>query len=350
MIENYPNKRRLHCETGIFVSMMEYYGQEMTESMAFGIGSGLYFLYTPYIKIMGLTYPIFRSRPNTVIQNLAKRLDLTIHKQRFGNNVDKATAALDALIEKKIPVGVSVNGGGLTYFKRMNQLNASIQGGLNMNGHIICVVGKEGSNYYIADSDFRLPNDDYVTLDEETMRRIRFVKGPAAPHGLLFYFDPIPKDVLNPEKLKRAVIAGFKGVEHNMFEIPFRYFGPRGIHYLANDVRTWDQKYSPEKLDNLMLWFYRFIERAGTGGAAYRFMYADFLKEATDLFQSEVLSDCQAIIKQSADGWRQFSIDCNRYIKRENITLNEMADTLDQIGDLEKTAFVKIKKEFLKKL
>lgn len=45
MIENYPNVRRRHCETGAFVSMMEFLGYKISEPMTFGIGSGLYFLY-----------------------------------------------------------------------------------------------------------------------------------------------------------------------------------------------------------------------------------------------------------------------------------------------------------------
>ena len=348
MINNYPNQRRLHCETGAFVSMMEYYGLEMSEAMAFGIGSGLYFLYTPYIKIMGMTYPIFRSLPLSIIRDVSKRLGLNYHEMKFGKDVEKATSTLDALVEKQIPVGVSVDGGGLTYFQRIGQLNATIQGGLHMNGHIICIVGKEGSKYYIADTDFRLPNDDYVTLEESTMREIRFAPGFASPHGLLFYFDGMTKDLLAPEKLKPAIVAGLKRSVHNILGIPFRYFGPKGIHYFANDFKTLEQKYPEKRVDYLVLWLYRFIERAGTGGAAYRYLYADFLKESAELFQSEVLSDCQTIMRQAADGWRQFSIDCNQYIKREGVTLNEMAGILEEISQYEKTAFTKIKKEFLK--
>lgn len=348
MIENFPNERRLHCETGAFVSMMEYYGLEMSEAMAFGIGSGLYFLYTPYIKIMGMTYPIFRSLPLSIIRNVSKRLRLDYHELKFGKDVDKATSALDALVEKQIPVGISVDAGGLNYFERLGQFNTTVQGGLHLNGHIICVVGKEGSKYYIADSDFRLPNDNYVTLEESTMREIRFAPGFATPHGLLFYFDGMTKDLLAPEKLKPAIVAGLKKTVHDILGIPFRYFGPKGIHYFANDLKTWEQKYPQKRVDYLVLWLYRFIERAGTGGAAYRFMYADFLKESAELFQSEVLNDSQAFIRQAADGWRQFSINCNNYIKREGITLNEMADILEEISNYEKTAFTKIKKEFLK--
>jgi hypothetical protein len=45
MIENYPNPRRKHCETGTFLNMLDYYGyRDISEPMAFGIGSGIYFL------------------------------------------------------------------------------------------------------------------------------------------------------------------------------------------------------------------------------------------------------------------------------------------------------------------
>ena len=57
MIPTFPNQRRLHCETGVLVNLLEYYGYNISEPMAFGIGGGMYFLYFPWMKLMGFVLP-----------------------------------------------------------------------------------------------------------------------------------------------------------------------------------------------------------------------------------------------------------------------------------------------------
>ena len=96
------------------------------------------------------------------------------------------------------------------------------------------------------------------------------------------------------------------------------------------------------------MWYYRLIEQAGTGGAGYRYMYSDFLKEAAALLQSEALDECSSILHTAADHWRQFTVNCNRYINRQGVTLNEMADIMDEASNCEMQTFKKIK-AFLKK-
>ena len=341
MIEGYPNTRRRHCETGVFVSMMKYLGYEISEPMAFGIGSGLYFLYTPFLKMQNTIYPIFRSWPVTVIQKASKRLQLPYHEKRYRFHHEKAVSELDDFVRRDVPVGVVVNVKGLQYF------NVS-GGGIDFNGHIITVLGKEGNYYTIADTDSRLTSDDFLSLDETTLQKIRFASGVAAPHGQMFYFDSLPKGFCASVDLRQAVRAGLKETCHNMLGIPFPYFGYKGMHYFANDMRHWEKKYTHRQICYRLLWYYRVIERAGTGGSGYRFIYADFLKESASLFGNKVLEESAAKMAVAADLWRQFSLDCRRYLRKDEVTLNEMANSLDEIGQYEKEAFMMIKRGFLK--
>ena len=110
----------------------------------------------------------------------------------------------------------------------------------------------------------------------------------------------------------------------------------------------WKIWFSEELRGYILLWFFRLIETAGTGGAGYRYMYADFLKQASEIFQNEVLADCSQQMEVDADTWRQFSLDCRRYMKSENVTLNEMADILETIGQQERAIFTTIDTQFLK--
>ena len=60
------------------------------------------------------------------------------------------------------------------------------------------------------------------------------------------------------------------------------------------------------------------------------------------------MNEFASMMGKTAELWRQFSLDCRRYLRKDEITLNEMADKLDEISEYEKKVFKKLKKEFLK--
>ena len=201
MIENYPNPRRKHCETGTFLNMLDYYGyRDISEPMAFGIGSGIYFLYSPFLRMRGVILPMLRIKPACIVKNFTERMNIGYHGMQYGCRVNKAMRDLDELVEQKIPVGVVVSVSGLDYFGKI--VNES-----HFNGHVLTVIGKEGSKYVIADSDPRLYTDDYVYVEEEVMRKIRFAKGLAAPEGRMFYLDPPAPDFAETVDLKPAIVT-----------------------------------------------------------------------------------------------------------------------------------------------
>ena len=342
MIENYPNERRMHCETGVLVNMLEYHGLNISEPMAFGIGSGLYFMYCPLMKVEDFVLLVLRTKPATIIRRFSARMHLNYHEISFGNDKEKARKTLDDMVAKGIPVGLTVNITGLKYLNDLGVL-------LDFNGHNLTVIGKEDGEYIIADVDWQLPNDDYVRLDEIRMEKVRFMPGPSAPHGRMYYFDSLPKNISDPATLKQAIIKGMKETYRNMMSIPMPFFGHKGFHYLAKDMRKWEGKFTPKYIDHVLYWYYKFVEMTGTGGAGYGYIYSDFLKESADVFQSEVLADCSRLMHDSADNLRRFSVGCNRYINKTGITLNELADAIDEAGNCEYKTFRKLKDDFLKK-
>ena len=289
------------------------------------------------MKVQDFVLVVLRTKPGTIMRHFTKRMQLGFHEQTFGNDVEKATRVLDEFVARNEPVGLASNILGLKY---LNDLGFE----LDYNGHHFVVIGKEGSQYIIADIDEKLPNDDYVRLEEANLRYSRFRPGLSAPHGRLFYIDPLPKDFAAQVDLKQAVKEGLKEAYKNMETIPIKYFGSKGIHFMAKYLRKWPKIYTQEKIDYTLLWYYRVIEQAGTGGAGYRYLYADFLKEAAALLQNEALDESSDLMRKAADCWRAFTIDCNRYINRTEVTLDEMAGIIDEAGNYEHEAFMAIKK------
>ena len=229
MIENFPNQRREHCETGSLQNLMKYYGVEISEDMAFGIGGGLYFLYCPFIKLGKYPFPILRTRPGSVFRNVSKRMGLSMHEMTFGDDKAKSIEVLNELVDQNIPVVLVVNVYHLPYLDHALPPDDK----LNFNGHNIIVIGREGSTYNISDCDIKL-EDEYYTLEEADLNITRFMPGPNTPHGRLFYFDKPDLEIFEHFDYRSACIAGLKEVCYNMFSIPIHYFGVKGIRHMGN--------------------------------------------------------------------------------------------------------------------
>lgn len=344
MLSNFPNDRRIHCETGTFVNTMKYYGIDLSEEMVFGIGGGIYFLYTPLLKLNGLPIPNTRAIPSHLYRKVSERLGLTMHEMTFGNNRDKAMATLVDLIDREIPVTVVANVLYLPY------LTPYLPGIFSFNGHTIVIVGRDGDRYAVADSDMRFPNDEFNYITDEDLRIARFESNIPKTHGRIHYFDKPDPERFKGYDFRPACVKGIKEACFNMLDIPFRYFGPKGILYMAKTVRNLDKKYTREKIDSTLYNYYRLLEKAGTGGAGYRYMYTRFLSQCGELFQDEALRSSAETLTKAADAWRAFTVHILHYRKKMEVTLGEMADVLEEASRYEHETFYNIKKNFLNKV
>lgn len=343
MITNFPNNRRIHCETGSFVNTMKYYGIDITEEMVFGIGSGMYLLFFPWLKLDGLPLLILRSKPSEIYRNASRRLGLSYHEMTFGDDKDKAMSTLAELVDRDIPVTVVSNIFHIPYMAPFTPDK------MNFNGHNMVIIGRDGDTYKVADSEMKLPNDDYTYIDDVDLRITRFMPGPHTPHGRLFYFEkPDPEKFRNFD-YRPACWQGLKDACYNMVGIPFPYFGAKGIHYMANQIRKWEKKYTREQIEDALYNYYRLLERAGTGGSGYRYLYSRFISQCADLFQDEMLTTSAESLVKAADTWRNFSVEVLHYKKKMDVTLNQLAEILDEAANYEYLTYSNIKKNFLKK-
>ncbi len=341
MITGYPNQRRRNCETGVLANMLEWYGITLSEEMLFGIGSGLYFMYSPILSVDGTCYPLMRLQPVEMVKRVAERLKLDIRVKSFGENKRRATAVLDRIVSRDIPVGVVLNVKGLSYFNVSGMES-------DFNGHIVTIIGMDDKDYIVAETDSRLASDEYFRVEKDIISDIRFSPGIGAPHGKIFWMES--SGDINPiaTRLKEAVTLGLEESCNKFLRTILPHYGVKGLHYFANDLRTWEKRFNSREISYKLMWYYRLIERAGTGGSGYRYIYRDFLKEASQLFESEVLDDCAQMMNLSAEHWRLFNVEGRRFIKSKDVeVLRGMADIIDQIGEYEYETFFKIQKEFL---
>ena len=77
-------------------------------------------------------------------------------------------------------------------------------------------------------------------------------------------------------------------------------------------------------------------EEIGTGGAGFRFMYASFLVQASELTNTPALKECAEHTTQVGDLWREFAMLAVKYCKkRSDVTLHDIAAKLEQVAEQE---------------
>jgi len=61
----FTHHQSAHCENGVISNLMKHNGFDISEPMAFGIGSGLLFCYIPFLKVNHAPSFTYRSMPGT---------------------------------------------------------------------------------------------------------------------------------------------------------------------------------------------------------------------------------------------------------------------------------------------
>jgi hypothetical protein len=103
--KEFIHRQSAHCESGSTSNLLLNYGIEASEPLVFGIGSGVFFGYFPFIKVQGMPTITFRNMPGRILKNTAKRLGVRFETFRF-HDQEKAMDALDRVIDDGVPAGV----------------------------------------------------------------------------------------------------------------------------------------------------------------------------------------------------------------------------------------------------
>ena len=97
-----------HCENGVTTNLLKHIGiNQMTEPLAFGIGSGLFFIYIPLLKINNGPAIAFRTVPGQIFTRTCKALNIPVVRKTFSSKV-KAQKFLDECLQTIQPAGCQV--------------------------------------------------------------------------------------------------------------------------------------------------------------------------------------------------------------------------------------------------
>ncbi|PJJ07516.1 butirosin biosynthesis protein H-like [Flavobacterium sp. 1] len=329
METNFTHHQSAHCENGVASNLLKHNGLNISEPMVFGIGSGLFFVYLPFLKVNYAPAISYRPMPGQIFNKLAKRLGLKIKRQKFSSEAN-AIKALDENLKNNIPSGLQVGVYNLTYFPDEYRFH--------FNAHNLVVYGKTETDYLISDPVM----ENVTTLTHEELNKVRFAKGAFAPRGQMYYPIQVPLNV----DLKGAIIKGIKNTCRDMLA-PMPIIGVRGIRLVAKLIKKWPVKEGTKKANHYLAQIVRMQEEIGTGGGGFRFIYAAFLQEAAVVLQNDELQNLSLEMTAIGDLWRDFAVEASRVYKNRSTKVdvyNLLSDELLAIADKEEEFFKKLKK------
>ena len=328
MKPEYKHLQAAHCENGVTTSLLQHYGvHQITEPLAFGIGSGLFFIYIPFMKVNDGPAISFRTMPGMIFKRTCKSLNIPILRKKFSSR-ENAQQALDNRLAEGNPAACQVGVFYLPYFPKEYRFH--------FNAHNLIVVGKEGDNYLISDPIM----ETITTMTSYELERVRFARGPLAPRGQLYF--PKEKRVVTNEQMKQAIITGIKRNVRHMLYAPGNIAGISGIRYTARKIKKWRDRLGLEKSRSYLAQLVRMQEEIGTGGGGFRFIYAAFLQQAHTYFPVDELMDISKQFTKAGDMWRDAAIQASGIYKgrlTEQQDYDVMGDKLLAIAALEKEAF-----------
>lgn len=330
---NFEHLQSAHCENGVTTNLLRHVGvNNITEPLAFGIGSGLFFIYIPLLKINNGPAFAFRTMPGLIFKRTCKSLGIPVVRKKF-SSPESAQKYLDECLKNGQPVGCQVGVYYLTYFPKEYRFH--------FNAHNLIVYGKEGDNYLVSDPVM----EEVTTLSAYELERVRFAKGALAPKGQLYY--PKQQKLVTDTDIKAAIISGIKRNVRDMLHIPGNIAGVDGIKYTGKRIKKWRDKLGVKEAGMYLAQLVRMQEEIGTGGGGFRYIYGAFLQQAHHYIQNEEFLATSEKFTKAGDLWRSSAVQAAGIYKgriTSQADFDVMGDILFEIAELEREAFKDLSK------
>jgi hypothetical protein len=264
--------------------LLNQLGIEPSEPMLFGLGEGLDYIFWK-MKIMPFPFIGGRVKPDALTENIAKNLHLKLTVCETTSK-DKAWNSVKNLIDSGKAVGLKLDCFHLEYFSNP----------IHFAGHYVAIYGYDDQFAYLVDT---LQQGTKVKTSLSSLALARAEKGPMSSKNLYYFIEPGNEKFNLPD----AVMAAVRANAQRYLNPPISNVGYRGIAKTSKEVIALYKSCKDIKGEFGMS--AKLMERGGTGGALFRNLYRDFLKEGYQLTGSEVLHQGYEDFCVIASDWAQ---------------------------------------------
>lgn len=315
IIENFAPFYGRHCETTAVGNLLQHCGLGLSEPMLFGIGEGLSFIYWDS-KQMGFPFLGGRCKQDVLTENIVKRLNVKLEVKETSSKA-KAWEFVKSNIDKGIPVGLKLDMYYLEYY----------EGKIHFAGHYVTMYGYDEELGYLVDGK------EQVKSSLSSIAEARNYKGPMSSPNRAFTITATDK---LPD-MKKTVACAINQNAEQYLNPPIQNISFKGIRKTANAIIKWLDK--PGMDPQQIIQAGRLMDEGGTGGALFRNMYRDFLKECDELYPEIGLHKAYLKFEKIAPMWAEVSkLICSAGENSNEQQLKEASPILLDIASLEEEA------------
>lgn len=324
IIQNLTPFVGVHCETTASGTLLRQLDIKLSEAMMFGLGEGLGFIFWN-MKIMDFPFIGGRIKPLSLTKNLARNLKLAFEIKET-SSVKKAWRNAQALLDKDIAVGLQLDSYYLEYF--------GIK--LHFAGHFAAMYGYDDDFAYMVDTK---PNGGKVKTSLKSLELARNEKGPMAAKNLLYSLQKTGKAF----DLSDAIVTAILNNVRDYLNPPIKNIGYKGILKTSVEIKAWFK--TSTDVEHEFCTTAMIMEKAGTGGAIFRNMYRDFLKEAYELTKLAPINEAYEQFVEIAELWTNVASLLDRAGKHNDERLvNKASDILVELSSKEYLAMKTLEK------
>jgi hypothetical protein len=315
-IDNIKAFEGQHCETTATGTLLGQLNIELSEPMLFGLGQGLGFIFWN-MKSMDVPFIGGRVKPDVLTENIARNLNLVLTVKETAS-AQKAWENVKELLDKGQAVGLKLDCFHLQYFSQA----------FHFAGHYTAIYGYDNENAYLVDTK---QQGGKVKTSLKSLSLARAAKGPMSSKNLYYILDKTD----NKFDLKTAVLTAVKNNAAEYINPPITNIGYKGILKTSTEIIKWFKR--SKDIENDFKTAAMLMEKAGTGGALFRNLYRDFLKESYDMFKLYQLKSGHEAFVEIAELWTSVSYLFEKVSQTGNFKYIEQASKiLKTISEKEK--------------
>ena len=307
-----------HCETTATGSLLNQIGIEFSEPMLFGLGEGLGFIFWN-MKIMDFPFIGGRIKPDVLTQNIARNLNLKLEVNET-SSVKKAWENITDNIDNNIATALKLDCYHLDYFTNK----------IHFAGHYVAMYGYDDKFAYLIDTK---QQGSKVKTSLKNLELARNEKGPMSSRNLSYTISNTKKDY----NLKKAIVIAIKNNAKDYLNPPIKNIGYKGVLKTSEEIKKWFK--NTKDIEGDFKTTAMLMEKAGTGGALFRNLYRDFLKESYNLLKIEKINEAHKMLSEIAILWTKVSSLFNKTAETKNVKyINQASEILIDLAKKEKTA------------
>jgi hypothetical protein len=257
-VKNFKGFKGRNCETTATECLLRHAGMEISEPMFFGLGQGIGFIYWK-MAIMNLPFIGGRSKQFDLTRFFCGNLDVSLDARETASRA-KAWSNVADFIDRGVPVALQLDCYHLEHFNHL----------MHFAGHFLCMYGYDDERAYVLDTGV------FHEVSLDNLEKARFEKGPMSARARSWTVSigsarPAFKDVI-PKALRASALE--------FLNPPVKNLAYKGIQKMGAEVVRWIDMAADPKKD--LVQSADLMENGGTGGALFRNLYRDFLKECLE--------------------------------------------------------------------